>query len=202
MLRQSLSSLKSLLLGTSLALALVGCAADPDAPAPPDQDGQVQNELVSARDIADLPAGEHLRVNLADDVVYFFDYSDPIDFARVDVTVGDVTFSLEEHILNLQSFDYDPYPPVDLTESPNNQFRMATDPADIGGLTEGEIAVLKENGYLYKELTQPGVQPQTTGGDCIQAICETCGPPPGADSCDWSPANPCVCTYEVHEWCD
>lgn len=202
MLRQSMSFLKSLVLGTSLALALVGCASDPDAPGPTDQGEQVQNELVSARDLAAVPDGERLRVDLVDDVVYFFDYSAPLDYARVEVAVGDVTFSLEDHILNLQSFDYNPNPPIDLTESPDNQFRMAADPADLGGLTESEIAVLKENGYFYKELSKPGVAPQTTGDNCIQAICETCGPPPGATFCDWSPANPCVCTYETHEWCD
>lgn len=202
MLRQSLSLVKSLVLGTSLALALVGCAGDPDAPGPTDEGAQVQNELVSARDVAELPAGERLQLDLADNVVYFFDYSAPIDYARVEIAVGDVTFTLEDHILNLQSFDYNPYPPVDLTESPDSQFRLATDPADIGGLTAEEIAVLKENGYIYKELTQPGLQPQTTGDNCIQAICETCGPPPGASFCDWSPAHPCVCTYETHEWCN
>lgn len=203
MLRQSLSLVKSLVLGTSLSLALVGCAGDPDASGPTDQNAQVQNELVSARDIAELPAGERLQLDLADNVVYFFEYAQPIDYARVEIAAGDLTFSLEDHVLALQSADYGTNPPIDVTESPNNQFRIAFDPADFGDeLNADELAVLKETGYFYKDISGPGITPQTTGENCTTGVCETCGPPPGASFCDWSPANPCVCTYEIHQWCD
>ncbi|HSN99992.1 MAG TPA: hypothetical protein VLS89_16985 [Candidatus Nanopelagicales bacterium] len=206
MLLKSLSSLKSLIIGTSLlALAAAGCAEDPAAPAPGGESDAVQNELVSARDIAKLQPGQKLQIDLVDDLVLFLDYTQPLDYARVELSAGESTFSLEDHVLALQSKDYGDNPPIDVTDSPDKSFRVALDPADFGDdLTADELAILRETGYFYKEISGPNVNPQTTGDNCITGICEDCGPPPGYTTCDWFTvgAPPCVCTYEVHQWCD
>ncbi|WP_156338299.1 hypothetical protein [Chondromyces crocatus] len=156
---------------------------------------------MTAADVEKL-GGESLKLALRDDVVYYFDYRKPIDFAKIEMSAGSTTFTMEAHIQNLQQFDYESNVPVDLTDSPDNQFRISSDPANFGVLNAEELEVLKETGYFYKEISKNEAKAQTTGENCIYATCEHCGPPPGATSCNWSPQSPCVCTYELHEWCD
>lgn len=202
MIRQSMSIMKSLLLVSTLAFAVAGCTSESGDEGEDTTPDGVVNERVTAEDVQALPAGQKLELSLKDDTVFYFDYRKPIDFARVEMTAGDHKFTMEQHIGDLQNVDYGTSVPVDLTDSPDNQFRISSNPANFGQLTADEVEVLKREGYFYKELSSDQAKAQTTGENCTYGTCEVCGPPPGAESCNWSPSSPCVCTYELHEWCD
>lgn len=190
--RQSVSIIKSLVLATSLAVGLAGCTADTGSEVPAPAQAGVKNQLVTAEDVTELAPGERLRLDVADNVVYRFDYSDaPIDFGRVDLAYGAQVTSMQDARDALLSFDYGTNEPVDLTGAPDGRFSVASDPADFGVLGEGALAELKETGYVYREEGAENTKTQSED-PCIYAVCVIC---------PWGWGNG-PCFEEQHVWCD
>jgi len=190
--RQSVSIIKSLVLATSLALGLAGCTADSGSEVPAPADQGVRNQLVTGEDVAELAPGEKLRVDVVDNVVIRFDYSDAaIDFAKVELAYGSQVSTLQEQRDALLAFDYGTHEPVDLAGSPDGRFSVAWDPTDFGSLSESALDELKETGYVYREEGAESTKPQSED-PCIYAVCVVC---------PWGWGNG-PCHEEQHVWCD
>lgn len=190
--RQSVSIIKSLVLATSLAFGLAGCTADTGSEEPAPTQAGVTNQLVTAEDVTELAPGERLHLDVKDNVVYRFDYSDaPIDFARVELAYGSEVITMQDARDALLAFDYGTNEPVDLTGAPDGRFGVAWDPTDFGALGEAALAELKETGYVYREKGAENAKTQNED-PCIYAVCEIC---------PWGWGNG-PCFYEQHVWCD
>lgn len=193
MLLQTSSYLPKSVLGLALGLlvaGLTGCASEPVEE--PTVDSNVSHKLVSAETLGDLAPGELLTVDLRDNVVYHFDYSEaPIDFARINLIDEDGTALLmADAMQKVAGFDYGTNPAVDLLGAADGRFNMGWDASDLQTLSAKEQATLEETGYLYKVLSSPS-QPQSED-NCVYATCEVC--PDG-----WG-NGPCY--FINHVWCD
>lgn len=201
MLRHSfrMTSLLGLALGLA-ATALAGCAGEEPTTDEIVPSSDVRHVLVSSDKISQLDADEYLSLDLANNVVYVFDYKDaPIDFSRIMfVSESGVETPMQESMAAVAAFDYGSDPKVDLLNAANQRFTVAMDPVDFGlDLSDAQLDELKETGYLYTEKdAAPSTNPQTTTGDdnCIEADCIIC---PGGWGTDGS-----TCYTEHHVWCD
>lgn len=194
MLLKTSSFISKSVMGLSMGLlvaGLAGCASEP-VEEPAADPSKVSHKLVSAETIGALAPGELLSVDLRDDVVYHFDYSEaPIDFTRIKLIDEDGNeLLMQEAMQKVASFDYGTNPAVDLLASADGRFNMGWDASDLQKLSADERATLEETGYLYKVTSSP-TQTQNED-DCIYATCEVC--PDG-----WG-NGPCY--YVQHVWCD
>jgi len=204
--RHSIRSSKSLALCLALgviAVAGAGCSAsEPDEV--PFEKLNVQHQRITQDKIAALPEGQFLSLDMSEKAVFAIDYSEaPIDYSRIKLSTSQgKEILLEAQMEAVENGDYGDYPAPVLRDAPDRRFRIASDPAYFGVLTESELDQLKVDGYYYSETPPPAPasRPQSDDG-CVRAVCEICiDNDTGGHPQTWKPGT-YTCYLVEHEWC-
>lgn len=204
MLRQSIRSSKSLALsfafGVVVAAGATGCSGSETDTDEPFTVPDIQSQRITAEDIAALPEGQHLKIDLTvQRKIYVVDYSDaPINYSRIKLVHGeDSEVVLERHVSVVENIDYGDHGQPDLRTNKDGRFKIATDPTYFGAFSESELNQLKADGFVLVSTDRSATasEPQSIGDECEYWVCDVCvDNETGGKPVTWKPG-----TYTCYE---
>ncbi|MGK4007600.1 hypothetical protein WMF31_33575 [Sorangium sp. So ce1036] len=208
MIRHSIRSSRSIALCFSLgviaAVGIAGCTASEPGSDELPVEPSVQHQRITQDKIAALSEGQFLSLDLSENTVFAIDYSKaPVDYSRIKLSTREgKEVLLETQMAAVENGDYGDYPAPVFREASDQRFRIASDPAYFGVLTQSELDQLKVDGYFYSETPPPAPQsrPQSDDG-CVHAVCEICvDNDTGGSPVTWEQGT-YTCYLVEHTWC-